>query len=84
MFPCDSDTIDRNVSLQILSVSTDVWFFLQDGRMLTLMRGAEVLPWHLVHPAVYDNLMLWYVMSVDSLVVIDHKERHSLDAVILQ
>lgn len=52
--------------------------------MLTLMQGAEVLPWHLVHPSVYDNLMLWYVMSVNSLVVIDHRERHSLDAVILQ
>ena len=59
-------------------------FFSQDGKMLLLMQGAEVLPWHLVHPSVYDNLMLWYVMSVDSLVVIDHKERNSLDAVILQ
>ena len=56
----------------------------QDGKMLTLMQGSEVLPWHLVHPSVYDNLMLWYVMSVNSLVVIDHRDRHSLDAVILQ
>ena len=52
--------------------------------MLQLLRGSEVLPWHLVHPSVYDNLMLWYVMSIDCLVIFDHNQRHPLDSVILQ
>lgn len=52
--------------------------------MLNLLRGAEALPWCLVHPSVYDNLMLWYVMSVDCKVILDHKDRHPLDSVILQ
>ena len=70
------------VKLELNSNSESI--YPQDGKMLTLMQGSEVLPWHLVHPSVYDNLMLWYVMSVNSLVVIDHRDRHSLDAVILQ
>ena len=57
---------------------------IKDGRMLQLLRGSEVLPWHLVHPSVYDNLMLWYVMSIDCLVILDHDQRHPLDSVILQ
>lgn len=69
--------------LQLVVKLSSEPFVRQDGKLLSLLQhDLPDLPWILTTNQVYDSVMLWYVMSVDCRVIINH-DRHPVDDAVL-
>jgi hypothetical protein len=50
----------------------------------TFLHDMEDVPWWLIDADRFESIIQWYVMSSDCRVILNHRDRHPLDAAVLR